>query len=819
MRFRYLIPLFATSVLACGGLDSALEGAAPQDNRISVAVETGSLTIAQGADAAVGTTVTRLADYAGTVDIVVDDAPQGVSVQVAPGTTNGKATTASLTIHVSPEAKVGTYLLTIRARGTANNVAGTILSVTVVEAPAFTMSLSRGGVTLTPAGSVPVTVRLARTNLTAPIQLAASGPGAVQASFGTSLVSGDTATFTAIAVRGAAPGTYDLKITATAAGVAERSATLRITVSGDAMVVLADSSVSTAQGQSATTTAIVNRAETVGTVTLRAEGMPAGLTASVTARANDPRIYDVTFAATSSLAPGTYKVTLRATASGAADATTDIQVVVNAASIAVSLSATSISLFPGTNASVSAQVARTNYTGNVSVTVEGLPTGVTASVAQFSATTSSANVTIAAAANVAPGTYSATIRATPLDLGAAASKTAALEIVVRAAPTGTGNVILDWSKCTPPDWVAGQDGSNGTWTPLIGAQGVYRFSVNSTRGAFAWVEGGSTVNARYMTQAQLTAGAIEMCGSAPGTKFVTGTAAQHSLTGTEQFFWNLGGGIGISTVQLPNFTIQGIRNGTHDLVGWAQSNFAGARGYIRRDVDLPSGADLGTITITGTDGFAAVTSQITIQGQTVAGDALSYGMHLLTGAGCDDNFLYSLGGPTINANGSLNFTSAFNVMPQEQLRPSDFLYQTVTLARATVVRTSGVIGHNLQSRLNTVAPNFTVPAVTFPAGAYKRIAVAYGSDVSVRYNDLLTVSYSDGRSRFMNLYATKEYFGTANINLSMPDLSTVAGFPIAAALPNGATGSYTAQLTGADTPGVVCKEGNTNVSIKHLGSF
>jgi hypothetical protein len=820
MRRRSLFALLAIGALACN-IDSVLEGPVPPDNRISVALDNGSVTLAQGANLSLAATTTRLADFTGAVDVAFEDVPTGIVIDVAPGTTTGKVTTTPLTLHASPDIKPGTYILTLRARGTANNVAATILSITVVEPPSFTLALSRSAMTLPLGGSLPVGIRLTRTNVTTPITLTAAGPGAVQASIPVDAVTGDTTTITIGASSSATPGIYDLKITASAAGAVDRSATVRVTVTSDAMVVSAEAAVSVAQAQSVTTQVFVNRASTGGAVTLRVDGSPAGLTATVAPRSTDPRVNDVTFTAGASVAAGTYTATLRASASGVPDATTNIDIVVTTAGIALSLSPTSLTLFPGTSGTVTAAITRTDFSGNVAVSTENVPAGFTTGVSQFSSASSSAAVSVTVGATVAAGNYTLTIRATPIGLSAAASRTATLDVIVRAAPSGNGNVILDWSRCTAPTWVAGQDGS-GPWSTLTQASGVYRFNVVSGKGGFAYVEGDNAVSVRYMTQSELVATAIDMC-STQGKKTVTGTGAVHSITGTEQFFYSLGGGVGFSTPQNNNFTISGVRDGTHDLVVWGQSNFAGQRGYVRRDLDLPDGASLGTVTITGPalgDGFAGQLTPTTVTGSYVGGELYSWNMHYLTGAACDDNFLYSGGGSSIGqSSGTSSFQQQLYAVPADQQRTTDFHYETITLASPTATRSAGIVAHSIQGKTNTFAPVVAAPTVTSLAGSYKRLQITYGTDPSTRYNDGVALQYNDGRARSMNVSATLGYTGATGITLAMPDLRSAAGFPLDTALPSNSTGTYTAQLTGSSLPGSLCQEGKAVVSARHTGTF
>jgi hypothetical protein len=66
----------------------------------------------------------------------------------------------------------------------------------------------------------------------------------------------------------------------------------------------------------------------------------------------------------------------------------------------------------GANGTRTIDLARTSFTGNVTLTVEGLPAGVTAAFAPSPATGATSVMTITVPATATPGTYNLTIRGT-----------------------------------------------------------------------------------------------------------------------------------------------------------------------------------------------------------------------------------------------------------------------------------------------------------------------------------------------------------------------------------------------------------------------
>lgn len=123
-------------------------------------------------------------------------------------------------------------------------------------------------------------------------------------------------------------------------------------------------------------------------------------------------------------------------------------------SIGVTASPTALTVQQGGSGTVTVTLTRGGgFADAVNVTVEGLPSGVTASVspAQLTGTTTSAIVTVNVANTVTAGTYTATIRASATGVGAA---TVQYALTVTAAPNYT-------LTATPPALSVGQ-GSSGT---------------------------------------------------------------------------------------------------------------------------------------------------------------------------------------------------------------------------------------------------------------------------------------------------------------------------------------------------------------------
>jgi uncharacterized membrane protein len=149
--------------------------------------------------------------------------------------------------------------------------------------------------------------------------------------------------------------------------------------------------------------------------TLTASGLPAGVSAKLSAnsvKAGAP--VTVTFTATSTAAPGTYAVTFSGSGAGVT-ATTKVSLTVVAPSFALGTSAGSASVAQGGSAAVTLTSSVVNgFKAAVALTVSGLPKGLTASFAPAtiaSPGSGSSKLTLTAALTLAKGTYNLTVTA------------------------------------------------------------------------------------------------------------------------------------------------------------------------------------------------------------------------------------------------------------------------------------------------------------------------------------------------------------------------------------------------------------------------
>ena len=138
---RFVGLVAAVGVVAgCGSSDGP--GGDPGPNpTISISVTPSSLTVVQGGSGSVSASITRGGGFTGTVNIVTEGAPAGVTAAVSNVTTSGTTTSGTVTVSVPTSVAPGTYTLTVRASGSGVTDATTTFSLTVTALPAIALTI------------------------------------------------------------------------------------------------------------------------------------------------------------------------------------------------------------------------------------------------------------------------------------------------------------------------------------------------------------------------------------------------------------------------------------------------------------------------------------------------------------------------------------------------------------------------------------------------------------------------------------------------------------------------------------------------------
>ncbi|NJD10111.1 MAG: hypothetical protein FIB01_06545, partial [Gemmatimonadetes bacterium] len=195
----------------------------------TLTVTPAAVTLVPGGNVPVNVTIRRSGGFTGGVSVGVQGHPTGVTWSVSPVLVTDSL--ATITLAASFAVTPGTYALTVwgSAAGLSNREAP--LQLTVPVAPGFSLSLSNSAITSAPGGAPQtVSVQLTRTGGFADtVRLAMTGlPAGITATFTPAATVGNAQL--TIAVTTADAGTYTGTVRANATGLAERTATISVTV-------------------------------------------------------------------------------------------------------------------------------------------------------------------------------------------------------------------------------------------------------------------------------------------------------------------------------------------------------------------------------------------------------------------------------------------------------------------------------------------------------------------------------------------------------------------------------------------------------------
>jgi hypothetical protein len=300
-------------------------------------------------------------------------------------------------------------------------------------------------------------------------------------------------------------------------------------------------------GGSTTVTVTVGRSGAfTGAVDLSVEGLPTGVTATLTPSqlAAGVTSSTVTLNAATTAAAGAATLTVRAKGTGLSDKTATFALTLQAAqstgAFTLSLAPTSLSVAAGANGTSTITIARTgSFTGAVSLAVSGAPAGVTATLSSASVTGTSATLTVAVAAGTAASTGTITVTGSGTGV---ANQTASLSVTTTVVATGSFALTL------APATLSVAAGTSGTSTITIARTAPFAGAVDLVvSGAPAGVT--ATLSSASVTgnTATLTVPAAASAAASTSTVTVTGSAAGVSnATGTLALTTTLapGGGTG-----------------------------------------------------------------------------------------------------------------------------------------------------------------------------------------------------------------------------------------------------------------------------------
>jgi hypothetical protein len=815
----------AALVVGCSGDDDG--GTTEPTPTIGVAVGAPSVTVVAGQSGSSVVTLTRGGGYSGAVNLTVEGAPAGVTATVNPAAVPNGTTSSTITLATAANTAAGTYALTVRGTGTGVTAVTAPLSLVVTAVPSFTLALNPTSVSVAQGGTATTRVTLARTNFAGAIAAAVSGlPTGVTAT--TASITGDTATLTLTAAANAAAGPSTATVTGTGTGVSSQTAQLGVTVTAAQQptptiaIAATPATVSIAQGTTTPVTATVNITRTggfAGAVTLAATGQPAGLTVTPSA-ATTTNSGTLSITATPAVATGTYPVTVTATGTGVANATTTLNVTVTAAvqvgGVTITVSPTTVSLPQGGAATSTVTIARTGgFTGPVDISVTGLPTNVTATIASSllargvsadPVTGNTATITFRAAAGAATGAFTFNVVATATGVP---TQTVAGTGTVTAGSTGGGNVALAFCAAEAPLWV-GYQSEGGPWQrATLGANNQVSVSLSGTRAGIAYVvQSGTTftTNVIYGTATELNGFGTNLCQNVTGGKTHPGTVAGVPAGGQATITL---GNAAASVVTGNAFTLTGVQPGPRDLLAVRSAvvlngssfSITPDRVILRRDVNLPNNTPI-ALDFGAAESFAPASAQLTVTGA-AAGESILPFVSLQTANGTGGTFFTGIGGLLGGGSGA---TQTYYGLPTDRLTASDYHLVTAIAfnTNGTSVdqangRITGGYFRAVADRSLALSPALSTPTVTVAASApYVRPRVQLPRQTE--YVDAFGATFTQataGAPRAASITALGSYLqGGTTWDVTFPDLTAAPGFDATWALRPGAATTYSVQASG-----------------------
>lgn len=697
-------------------------------------------------------------------------------------------------------------------------VAPTSLQLQQGSAEQVTVSVTRGGGFSGPvtveAQNLPggvtapsVTVPSGSTSATMTFTAAADAPATTPptaAEAPASDADGDAAPRDAIAAQ--APVSVTLR--ASGAGVAAATASLSLSVTpaptGSFAVALASGTLSVQQGASGTVGVTVSRqAPFTGPVTLTVGGAPDGVTATLDPNEVDGTASTLDIAVGGSVTPGDYTLTVTGSADGPDDAGAELTLTVTAAptgSFSLTLDTDALSVRQGNTGSVGVTVARQDpFAGAVTLSVSGAPAGATIAVDPAEVAGTSATVEVTLADDAAVGNHTITVTGSG---DGVAQQSASFTLTITARPAGSDEA---WSFCpTVPTWFAVKDG-DGPWQAVTPVGNTFDFNVSSDRVGIAWVisdADGPELTVQFLGAAEVASVGEQQCS---GPKTIAGTTvgvgplntAYVSMGGASAVVIGSGG---------PNFTLEGVRDGTVDLFGtntalnFGAGTFTLEQIYLERGLDPVDGSVV-TVDFTGPDAFAPGSATLTANG--LDGDQAIVTMIYST-PGASGVLLNQI-------TPSAATTRSFPTVPADRQGADDLHGLTLsTLPPGAgplgAYRSATLFFRDPTDRTITMGPD--LGDTNFDTGTtapYLRPRVTYTRQAE--YNRYFFVNYQqDVADRYVTVFATDDYLDGADIDLIVPDFSGTAGWNDAWGLVPGETMTFAFTASGWPGPGDVAPE-------------
>jgi subtilase family serine protease len=512
-------------------------------------------------------------------------------------------------------------------------------------------------------------------------------------------------------------------------------------------------SLTVVQGNSATSTITVTGQNGFsGGVTLAASGLPSGVTAAF---GTNPTTGSsaLTFTASSTASTGTATATITGT-SGSLTATTTVAVTVNPApSFTLAASPASLTLVQGNSATSTITVTGQNgFSGGVTLSASGLPSGVTAAFGT-NPTTGSSVLTFMASTTASTGTTAVTVTGTSGSLTA----TTTVAVTVNPAPSFTlsaspGSLtVVQGNSATSTITVAGQNGFSGSVTLVASGlpSGVTAaFGTNPTTGSSVLT---------------LTASSTATTGTATVT--IKGTSGSLSATTT----------VAVTVNPAPSFTIAA-----------SPTSLTVVRGNSATS----------TITVTGQNGFSG---SVTLAASGLpSGLTAAFGTNPTTGSSVltlTASGTATTGTATVTIKGTSGTLSATTTVALT-VNPAPSFTLAASPASLTVVQGNSATSTITVTGQNGFSGSVTLAASGLPSG----VTVAFGTNPTTG-SSVLTLTASSTATTGTATVTIKGTSGslsattTVALTVNPAPSFTIAASPTSLTITQGSSGRSTITIT------------------------
>jgi subtilase family serine protease len=335
----------------------------------SIATSTPTLSVVEGASAPSTITVTPKSGFTGKVTLTTSVLPAGVTVSFDASVATFSATAA---------AAVGTTTVTVTGTSGTMSASATI-GLTVKAGPSFTIAAAPASLSVTEGASGTSTISVTPLNgfTGTPTLAVGTLPTGVTAAF-----TGTTLKLTASASALVGPAT--VTITGTS-GAISAQATVALTVAAAPGFKLSSSATNVNVGAGGSGTApitVTPQTGFTGTVALTATGLPTGVTA-VFSPASTTANSTLTLTAAAGTLAKVSQITVNGTSGSLTSAVTLTVTVTAPPDFTFALVPASLHIVQGGKGASALSLTPLNgFSGNVMLSVSGLPTGVTASFSQ-----------------------------------------------------------------------------------------------------------------------------------------------------------------------------------------------------------------------------------------------------------------------------------------------------------------------------------------------------------------------------------------------------------------------------------------------------